>query len=87
MICYPGRQDAVGERAVRAVHEPQRAQLIAVEAFPEQLVFSDRGPLEDLVQPGNDLHVHVDAASDPPDVLQQRGSVLLVVVGVQPLRE
>jgi hypothetical protein len=40
----------------------------------------------DLVQPGHDLHVRLQAASDPPDV-QQRGSVLLAVVGVQPLRD
>jgi hypothetical protein len=41
---------------------------------------------QDLVQPGHDLHVRLQAASDPPDV-QERGSVLLAVVGVQPLRD
>jgi hypothetical protein len=79
--------DAVRVRVGRAIQEPQRAQLFAVEALPEQLVFGDRGPLENLVQPGHDLHVRVHLAGDPPDLLQQRASVLLVVVGVQPLRE
>ena len=72
---------AVRARVVRAMQEPQRAQLFAVEA-PEQLGFRDRGPLEDLVQPSHDLHVRVHPASDAPDVLQQRGSALLIVVGV-----
>jgi hypothetical protein len=39
------------------------------------------------VQPGHDPHVHLHPANDPPDVLQQRASVLLEVVGVQPLRQ
>jgi hypothetical protein len=74
--------DAVRARVLRAIQEPQRTQLFAIEALFEQLVFRDRGPLEDLVQPSHDLHVRVHPASDPPDVLQQRGSVLLIVVGV-----
>jgi hypothetical protein len=72
---------------VPATKEPKRAQLVAFQALHTRLVLGVRGPLEDLAQPGHGLHVRFHAASDPPDVLQQRGSVLLVVVGVQPLRE
>src|SRR5215211_6190391 len=72
---------------MRAMQEPKRAQLFAVEAVHQELVLGNRGPLESLVQPRHRPGVGVDEANDPPDVVQERRAVLLAVVGMQSLSD
>ena len=63
--------DAVRARVMRAMGEPKRPQLLAVETLHQ--VLGNRGPLESLVQPGHRPGVGVHEANDPPDVVRDQG--------------
>ena len=70
---------------MRAMGEPKRPQLLAVETLHQ--VLGNRGPLESLVQPRHRPGVGVHEANDPPDVVRDQGAVLLAVVGMQSLSD
>jgi hypothetical protein len=61
------------------MEQSECAQLVVREAVREELLLGDRRPLERLVQPryGPGLRGHL--VRNAPDVLQERGAVLLAV--------